>query len=159
MKAIKRNSLKKLPATSTAALPDIVFILLFFFMTVATIKNQDLRVENQLPLASETEKINKADRVIEIFVGRPTKSNQVYDDKTVLIQIDEHLVKKQEVGHYALQSLHQMPEHLRNTAIVAIKADRRVPLVHIKEIKKQLVQVNLLKINYTTLQGDVFQAL
>ena len=145
MKAIKRNSLKKLPATSTAALPDIVFILLFFFMTVATIKNQDLWVENQLPLASETEKI--------------TKSNQVYDDKTVLIQIDEHLVKKQEVGHYALQSLHQMPEHLRNAAIVAIKADRRVPLVHIKEIKKQLVQVNLLKINYTTLQGDVFQAL
>ncbi|MDO1499199.1 biopolymer transporter ExbD [Winogradskyella maritima] len=31
---------------STASLPDIVFILLFFFMTVTVMKNQNLLVAN-----------------------------------------------------------------------------------------------------------------
>ena len=35
-----------LPAVSTASLPDIVFMLLFFFMTVTTMKDSSLLVEN-----------------------------------------------------------------------------------------------------------------
>ena len=48
-----------LPAVSTASLPDIVFMLLFFFMTVTTMKDSTLMVENTLPNASEVKKLEK----------------------------------------------------------------------------------------------------
>ena len=62
----------ELPAVSTASLPDIVFMLLFFFMTVTVMKDSSLKVENNLPRASEIKKLEKKDRVITIYVGRPT---------------------------------------------------------------------------------------
>lgn len=39
----------ELPAVSTASLPDIVFMLLFFFMTVTVMKDSSLKVDNILP--------------------------------------------------------------------------------------------------------------
>ena len=55
-----------LPAVSTASLPDIVFMLLFFFMTVTTMKDSSLLVENILPNADQTKKLEKKDRIIYI---------------------------------------------------------------------------------------------
>ena len=62
----------ELPAVSTASLPDIVFMLLFFFMTVTVMKDSSLKVENNLPSASEIKKLEKKDRVLTIYVGKPT---------------------------------------------------------------------------------------
>ncbi len=53
----------ELPPVNTASLPDIVFMLLFFFMTVTVMKDSSLMVENVLPNASEVKKLEKKDRV------------------------------------------------------------------------------------------------
>ena len=151
----KKNNHPNLPTISTASLPDIVFILLFFFMTVTTIKNQDLLVKNQLPLANESEELNKTDRIIEIFVGH-SKEEAVKRNKSALIQIDDRIVNIEDLGVEAIIALSSIPEHLRNKAIVSIKADHRVNMGVIMDIKKQLKKVNLLKINYTTVEGNIF---
>ena len=65
-----------LPAVSTASLPDIVFMLLFFFMTVTVMKDSSLMVDNVLPNASEVKKLEKKDRVLYIYVGKPTREYQ-----------------------------------------------------------------------------------
>jgi biopolymer transport protein ExbD len=155
----KKSNSAKLPAISTASLPDIVFILLFFFMTVTTIKNQNLLVENKLPLADETEELTKTDRVIEIFVGGSKQEHVAAMEASVQVQMEDRLVKIDEVGHQAIMVLNNIPEHLRKMAIVSIKADRKVKMGVITDIKKQLRTVNLLKINYTTVEGDVFRNL
>ncbi|MDC0008211.1 biopolymer transporter ExbD, partial [bacterium] len=62
----------ELPAVSTASLPDIVFMLLFFFMTVTVMKNNDIKVKNELPKANEIKKLEKKDRVLTIYVGAPS---------------------------------------------------------------------------------------
>lgn len=152
----KNTSSKSLPSVSTASLPDIVFILLFFFMTVTVMKNQNLLVENTLPIASETEKLNKKDRIIEIFIGKPTTDGSTSLGDEPRIQMDNRFISLNEVGDYALQSLSKMPEHLRPVATVSIKADVGVKMGIIEDLKKKLRSVNLLKINYTTFEGDVF---
>ena len=158
MLQLKKNNPSKLPTISTAALPDIVFILLFFFMTVTTIKNQDLLVDNTLPFANETEELNKTDRVIEIFVGQ-SKSISTSSEPFIQVQIGDRLVDIDEVGHQAMIALYKMPENLRKMAIVSIKADSKVKMGVIKDIKKALRAVNLLKVNYTTVEGDVLKNL
>ena len=50
------------PAVSTASLPDIVFMLLFFFMTVTTMKDSTLLVDNELPNASEIKKLENGEK-------------------------------------------------------------------------------------------------
>jgi biopolymer transport protein ExbD len=60
-----------IPAVSTASLPDIVFMLLFFFMTVTVMKDSSLKVDNILPNANEIKKLEKKDRIIYIYAGAP----------------------------------------------------------------------------------------
>ena len=149
----KYRSSKSLPPVSTASLPDIVFILLFFFMTVTVMKNQNLLVENTLPTATETEKLDKKDRVIEIYVGKPTAEAKANLGDEPRIQMDNKYITVGEVGDYALQALSSMPEHLKSVATVSIKADVGVKMGIIEDLKSELRMVNLLKINYTTYEG------
>ena len=37
---------KPMPAVNTASLPDIVFMLLFFFMVTTTMRETELKIEN-----------------------------------------------------------------------------------------------------------------
>tara|TARA_R110002051_G_scaffold153510_5_gene225948 strand:+ start:22739 stop:23218 length:480 start_codon:yes stop_codon:yes gene_type:complete len=153
----KNRSSKSLPPVSTASLPDIVFILLFFFMTVTVMKNENLLVENTLPTATETEKLNKKDRVIEIYVGKPTANGNTSLGAEPRIQMNNKFVTVDEVGDYALQALSSMPQHLRSVATISIKADVGVKMGIIEDLKSQLRMVNLLKINYTTYDGGIVQ--
>ncbi|WP_405380145.1 ExbD/TolR family protein [Maribacter sp. LLG6340-A2] len=155
----KNTSNRKLPPVSTASLPDIVFILLFFFMTVTVMKNQNLLVANTLPKATETEKLNKKDRVIEIFIGAPTIEGTMGLGKEPRIQMGEKFISLNELEDHALQALAKMPEHLRGVATVSIKADVAIKMGIIEDVKKKLRTVNLLKINYTTYDGNVFDNL
>ena len=47
MSKFKKKKSGELPEISTASLPDIVFMLLFFFMTATTMKDSDLKIENK----------------------------------------------------------------------------------------------------------------
>ena len=57
----------ELPAISTASLPDIVFMLLFFFMVATVMRDSTLMVQNTLPAADQIQKLDKKDRVIYIY--------------------------------------------------------------------------------------------
>ena len=59
MAKFKKGGSKELPAISTASLPDIVFMLLFFFMVSTTMREVELKIKNNLPEASEVTKLEK----------------------------------------------------------------------------------------------------
>ena len=157
MKYFNRKSNSKLPQISTASLPDIVFILLFFFMTVTVMKNSNLLVENTLPNASELEKLDKKDRVIEIIVGSPTiqYANILGDEPR--IQLNGNFATIKEVAPYVLGEIAKMPEYLRKVSIISLKIDKRVKMGIVSDIKEELKKVNALKVNYTTFEGDAFK--
>ena len=156
---IKRKSKNKLPQVSTASLPDIVFILLFFFMTVTVMKNTELLVENTLPKAQEIEKLNKSDRVIDIVVGPPTKKyKSVLGDKA-RIQLNGNFANLNEVGSHIFSELNKMPEQLQKVAIVSLKIDKRTQMGIVNDIKEELKKVGALKINYTIFEGDALSNL
>lgn len=143
---------QRTPAISTASLPDIVFMLLFFFMTVTTIKNENLLVDNVLPRANETEKLSKPNNVIQIYVGKINDGT----NEEVKIQMGTDIVNLDELSHAALIALNEIPEELQKAAIVSLKADEKVKMGVINDVKEQLRKINLLKINYTVVDGNVF---
>lgn len=148
-----------LPAVNTAALPDIVFMLLFFFMTVTVMKDSSLKVENTLPNASETKKLEKKDRVIYIYVGAPTSqySSQFGDEPK--IQLNDKFADPSAVGDYILQERAKKAQELQNVLTTALKVDKNANMGLISDIKQELRKVNALKVNYTTYEGDAFNNL
>ena len=76
MAKFRKNKKGGQPAINTASLPDIVFMLLFFFMVSTTMKEVDLKVTVRAAEATELEKLEKKELVTFIYVGVPTKSFQ-----------------------------------------------------------------------------------
>ena len=76
MSKFKKKKSGELPAISTASLPDIVFMLLFFFMVATTMRETTLMVQNSLPTADQVEKLDKKDLVMYIYAGKPSQRYQ-----------------------------------------------------------------------------------
>ncbi|MDF0707554.1 ExbD/TolR family protein [Flagellimonas okinawensis] len=148
-----------LPAVSTASLPDIVFMLLFFFMTVTTMKDSSLMVANTLPNASEIKKLEKKDRVIYIYVGTPTQEYQKVFGTEPKIQLNDKFANVDEVGSFILAERAKKPQELQNVLTTALKVDKEANMGLITDIKQELRKVNALKVNYTTYEGDAFNNL
>jgi len=148
-----------LPAVSTASLPDIVFMLLFFFMTVTTMKDSSLLVQNTLPNASEVKKLDKKDRIIYVFVGKPTKEYQSVYGTEPKIQLNDKFADVGEVGSYILAERANRPPEIQNVLTTSLKVDKDANMGLISDIKQELRKVNALKVNYTTYEGNAFNNL
>ena len=85
MKFEKRraNSKQEIPTTS---MPDIVFMLLMFFMVVTTLREVNVLVQFKLPEAKAIEKIENKRLIQYIWVGK--------DDR---IQINDSMVKLKDI--------------------------------------------------------------
>ena len=149
-----RKNRNQLPAISTASLPDIVFMLLFFFMTVTTIKSKTLLVDNDLPHASQVKSLDKKDRVIEIIVGKPNPKLAKVVGTEPKIQLNDKLAYVNEIGPYVLSELSRKPENIQNLITVSLKIDKNVQVGIVSDIKQELRKINVLKVNYTTYQGN-----
>jgi biopolymer transport protein ExbD len=147
------------PAVSTASLPDIVFMLLFFFMTVTTMKDSTLMVDNTLPNATEIKKLEKKDRVIYVYVGKPTSQYQKTFGTEPKIQLNDKFADVGEIGSYILQERAKKPQEIQNMLTTALKVDKNANMGLISDIKQELRKVNALKVNYTTYEGDAFNNL
>ncbi len=143
------------PEVSTASLPDIVFMLLFFFMTVTVMKDDSLKVVNELPNATEMKRLEKKDRIITIYIGKPQKKWEDIVGSEPKIQVDDKFIDVVEVGSFVLGRIASMPEGIRSYATVSLKVDKNANMGLISDVKQELRKVNALKINYTTLNGEI----
>ncbi len=159
MSKFNKKKSADLPPVNTASLPDIVFMLLFFFMTVTVMKDSTLKVENVLPNASEVKKLEKKDRVIYLYVGKPTREYQKVFGTEPKIQLNDKFADVSEVGSYILAERAKKPQELQNVLTTSLKVDKNANMGIISDIKLELRKVNALKVNYTTYEGNAFNNL
>jgi len=159
MSKFSKKKSGELPPVSTASLPDIVFMLLFFFMTVTVMKDSSLKVENVLPNANEIKKLEKKDRVIYIYVGKPTPEFAKLYGTESKIQLNDKFANPSDVGDYILAERAKKSQELQNVLTTSLKVDKSANMGLISDIKQELRKVNALKVNYTTYDGDAFNNL
>ena len=68
MSKFQKKRGKSSPAISTASLPDIIFMLLFFFMVTTVLREVTLKVKLDLTQASNIEKIEEKRLVSYIYI-------------------------------------------------------------------------------------------
>jgi biopolymer transport protein ExbD len=145
------------PAISTASLPDIVFMLLFFFMVATVMRDTNKLVNVTLPYASEVQKLEKKQLVSNIFVGVPIEKYQKKYGKEPRIQLNDKFATIEDIQPFILAERNARREELRPLMITSIKADKDVNMGIIADIKEKLREVNALKVNYATRKGDISQ--
>ena len=157
MAKFKKNKSGDLPAISTASLPDIVFMLLFFFMVATVMRDNTLMVQNTLPAADQVQKLDKKDRVIYIYAGNPSSRYIDTYGTSAKIQLNDKFGTVEEVGAFVLAERAAKRQELQNVLTTALKVDSDTKMGIISDIKLELRKVNALKLNYTTRVGDYTQ--
>ena len=141
----KKNDM---PGVNTASLPDIVFMLLFFFMVTTTMKDSDLKITQTLPKATETKKLEQKKLVSYIYVGK------LKGKKGDFIQLNDKLASVKDIQSFILDKRTKVTESELPRLTTSIKADINNEVGTIFDIKKELREIDALKINYsaTTMQ-------
>ncbi len=146
-----------LPPISTASLPDIVFMLLFFFMTVTEMKDSDLMVHNKVPTADQVQKLDKKDPVVYIYAGKPLEKYQDKFGSNAKIQINDKFADVSEIAPFILRYKDGIREELRDIFITALKVDADTNMGLVSDIREKLQDVNALKVTYITREGAVVE--
>ncbi|MBO4454426.1 MAG: biopolymer transporter ExbD [Paludibacteraceae bacterium] len=152
MAKIRRNEKREMPALNTSSLPDIIFMLLFFFMSVTSMKEVTYKVSIQNPSATELTKLEKKSLVRYIYVGTPTKEFQKAFGSETRIQLDDAFADKSEIADYIINERSAMNESEQGLMTVSIKADKETRMGVIADIKQELRKAYALKISYAATQ-------
>lgn len=150
MSKFTKKGKKELPAISTASLPDIIFILLFFFMVVTVMRTTEIKVKSTLPKATELTKLEDKELVSYIYVGQPTeKYVEKYGDAP-RIQLNDKFANLNEIATFVANERVKLPfEEMRQKMVFALRIDEEVKMGIVGDVKYELRRVNALKINYS----------
>lgn len=155
MSRFKKKKEDGVPAISTASLPDSVFMLLFFFMVSTVMKDNDLMLENSLPKADQVTKLEKKDRVMFIFAGKPHEKYSRQYGAGSRIQLNDRLSDISDIKNFVLAERAARDPALEKVLTTSLKIDKHVKMGLVGEIKQELRKMDALKINYTTTKGSV----
>lgn len=137
------------PEISTASLPDIIFMLLFFFMVVTVLRDSSLMVDVNVPQATELTKLEKKSLVNYLFVGKPIeKYRELYGTKP-RIQLGDKFSELTEIPLFIEQHRQKVQERDRGQINSSLKVDGEVTMGIITDIKTQLRKSGQLKVNYS----------
>lgn len=156
MSKFKKKTGGGTPAISTASLPDIVFMLLFFFMVTTVMREVTLLVENTKPNATEIKKLERKSLVTYVYVGKPKKQFVPTVGTEPRVQLNDAFARVNEIQQYVITEREAINEAERPLMTVSIKADEDVKMGLITDIKQELRKANSLKINYSTRKGEVY---
>lgn len=150
---MKKKGNKGLPPISTASLPDVIFMILFFFMVSTTMRDQELLVRYKLPAATEVQKLEKKSLVSYIHVGPPSVAMQAKFGTAPVIQLNDSYKKPRDIGEFVAAERDKLNESDRALMTVCLKADANTKMGVIIDIKQELRRANALRISYAASQG------
>ena len=132
-----------------AALPDLIFTVLFFFMIVTHMRDVSPQVQYEVPQGTEIEKNARKTGMVYLFIGRPMdQAGNVTSDETC-IQLNDRLISVDQIADAVNEERQQMTEDARRHMTVSIRADRDTEMGIINDVKQQLRKAGALKINYS----------
>jgi len=141
MSIIRRKKEREMPSLNTAALPDLIFTVLFFFMIVTHMQTTPLKVTYEMPDGTEiTRLVNKQD-VTQIYIGKVGNDYR--------IQIGDQLVDAHQVEDHFRRTFSHMDAETQRRQVVSIKADRKAPMKIVNDVKQALRRAHAYNINYS----------
>lgn len=137
------------PEINTASLPDIVFMILMFFMVTTSMRQTDKLVEVRLPEATQIVKLERKDLSSYIYIGTPTKQYQKQFGTNARIQLNDSFKTITDIRDFVAAERESLSESDREYMTVALKIDEETRMGTVTDVKQELRRCSALKIMYS----------
>ncbi len=128
----------------TASLPDIIFMLLIFFMVSTVLRETTVQVRTVLPQAEALTKIDQKRLVTYVYIGpKKLAGNRIGETG---VQIDDALVE--DMGNVRDIMYRKLLEQPR--LIVSLKVDETSEMGMVLDVQQELREAGTLRINYSS---------
>ncbi len=155
MGRFKKGEKSKVPGINTGSMSDIIFMFLFFFMVITTIREATLFVKIKVPVASEVQKLERKALVSYIYIGKPVNT-ALYGSES-RIQLNDVYAMSSDIGEFVFTERARRTEADRPLITFSLKVDHETKMGIVTDVKMELRYANALRINYSTRRGDVFK--
>lgn len=149
MSKFQKKRGKSKPAISTASLPDIIFMLLFFFMVVTVMRDSTLKVEVNVPAATELTKLEKKSLVNYLYIGKPQEQYAEQYGTSPRLQLGDKIAAIEDIPLFLEEHRSSVPEKQRTGISSSLRVDGDVTMGVVSDVKTELRKANQLKINYS----------
>lgn len=144
-----RHTRREVPQLNTASLPDLIFTVLFFFITVTHMREVTLKVKYRVPAGTELTKLTKKSAVTYIYIGKPTQEMRPIAGTKTRIQINDKYADLPTVTDYVAEERKRMSPEDAQIMSVSVKADRETDMGTIADVKQALRQAGALRVKYS----------
>ena len=153
MKLFKTKYSNREASISTAALPDIIFMLLFFFMVTTVLRKSDENLKYKIPTAEQLKQIEEKTLISQISIGMPKESGKFGSEPR--IEADGKLIEIKDIIPFIMKEKDELPTYNRDQIIILLKADEDVPMGIVTDVKQELRKANARRIVFAAAwKGD-----
>jgi len=143
-KKAKKSGVQKI---NTSSLPDIIFMLLFFFMVTTVMREVTLIVKIQPPEATEVQKLERKSLVSYIYIGEPKKESFGTKPR---IQLNDQFAKVSDIPSFITSERQARDEADRKFITTSLRVDGNIKMGIVTDVKQELRRSGAFKINYST---------
>jgi biopolymer transport protein ExbD len=147
MARFKKSGSRSVPGINTGSMSDIVFMFLFFFMVITTIREVTLEVKVIPPQATEIQKLEKKSLVSFIYIGQPRKTSLGTESR---IQLNNQFATVADIQSFVAAERASRDESEKNFITTSLKVDQNTRMGVVSDVKQELRKAGAFKINYST---------
>jgi biopolymer transport protein ExbD len=144
MAVMAKKGKKEVPAMSTSSLPDIVFMLLFFFMAATTMRDNDPKVDVTVPQAHEITELDKT-MTTNVWVGQ-------LDGRTeggaLSIQFNDDIISVDKIGERIKERMDEKGYNNATDMLVNLRVHETATVGKVTELKQELRRSKAYNISY-----------
>ncbi len=148
MARFKQKNDKGTPGLNMGSMSDIIFMLLFFFMVITTMRESELFVKITPPKGTEVTKLEKKSLVSYINIGVPQDNYTAKYGTEPRIQLNDQIAEVEDIRQFVELEKNARSEEDSKLLTFAIKADGKVKMGLISDIKQELRASSALKLFY-----------
>ena len=153
MAVMRKKGGRELPTIATSSLPDVVYMMLLFFMLTTSMRDQEVMVQYKLPTATETQKLEDKTSVSHIHIGSPILPLQAKFGAAPRIQLNDSFSSTRDILDFVSNKRNSMKENAHKL-IVNIKADEGTKMGIINDVKQELRRANALNVSYGAINNS-----
>lgn len=151
MARFKKETKKAVPELNMGSMSDIIFMFLFFFMVITTMRESSLMVRSSVPAASAIQKLEKKSLVANINIGAPNTSELVKKlGPEPRIQLNDKFAEVKEISQFVEEEREKRSEEDKQKITWSLRVDRDVKMGIVTDVKQEMRKASAFKVNYST---------
>ena len=139
----KSNTSQDIP---TAALPDIIFMLLFFFMVTTVLRESTIMVKQSIPKATQLRKLEQKKLVSYMYVGKPNDTKKFGAEPK--IQANDAFIEVDGIIQFIEEEKGKLAENEKDQITISVKVDDETKMGIVADIQEKMRDVNARKLMY-----------